>query len=59
MFRNNITTAWRNLHREKFYSALNILGLAVALTCSAFIALWVWDEWRRDRFFPNAEHIVR
>jgi putative ABC transport system permease protein len=59
MFNNNIITAWRNLHREKFFSALNILGLAVALACAALIATWVWDEWRRDRYFPNADQIVR
>ncbi|HRI59170.1 MAG TPA: ABC transporter permease, partial [Saprospiraceae bacterium] len=51
--------ALRDLVKNRFFSALNILGLAAALTCSAFIALWIWDEWRRDRFFPNADRIVR
>jgi putative ABC transport system permease protein len=59
MFSNHILTAWRNLRREQFFSALNILGLAAALTCTALISVWVWDEWRRDRFFPNADRIVR
>ena len=59
MFKNHIITSWRNLRRETFFSALNIFGLSAALTCSAFIAVWVWDEWRRDHFFPNAERIAR
>lgn len=56
---NALINSWRNLRNERFFSVLNMLGLATALTCSAFIALWVWDEWRRDRYFPNAERIVR
>ena len=59
MLLHNIQTALRNLHRERFFSALNILGLAAALSCSAFIGIWCWDEWRRDRFFQNADRIVR
>ena len=59
MIQNYIKSALRDLNKNRFFSALNILGLAAALTCSAFIALWIWDEWRRDRFFPNADRIVR
>ena len=59
MLSNHFITAWRRLNRERFFSFLNIAGLAVALTCSAFIGLWCWDEWRRDRFFPNADRIAR
>lgn len=59
MLLHNIQAAFRNLSRERFYTTLNILGLAAALTCSAFIGIWCWDEWRRDRFFPNADRIVR
>ncbi len=59
MLFNHITTAWRNLRHEKFYATLNILGLAAALTCAAFIATWVWDEWQRDRYFPHSDRLVR
>jgi putative ABC transport system permease protein len=59
MLLHNIRAALRNLGRERFYAVLNILGLAAALTCSAYIGIWCWDEWRRDRFFPNADRIVR
>ena len=59
MIQNYIKSALRDLNKNRFFSALNILGLAAALTCSAFITLWIWDEWRRDRFFPNADRIVR
>lgn len=59
MLLSKLLLSFRNLWREKFFSALNILGFATALTCFAFIALWIWDEWQRDRYFPNAERIVR
>lgn len=59
MIKQDLIASWRNIQREKFYSALNIMGLAAALCCSALIGVWVWDEWRRDRYFPNADRIVR
>ncbi len=59
MLLNHLKSALRDLDKNRFFSALNILGLATALTCSMFIALWIWDEWRRDRFFPNADRVVR
>jgi putative ABC transport system permease protein len=32
MLKNYFTTAWRNLVRNKAYSALNIFGLAIPMT---------------------------
>jgi putative ABC transport system permease protein len=34
----------RNLRKNKGYSILNILGLAIGLTCAGLIFLWVEDE---------------
>lgn len=44
MIRNHIKTAWRNLVRHKFFSILNVLGLALGVACSVLILLWVQDE---------------
>jgi len=35
MLKNYFTTAWRNLVRNKAYSALNIFGLAIGMTVMA------------------------
>src|ERR1700743_2600595 len=48
MIRNYIKTAWRNLIRHKFFSTLNVLGLALGVACSVLILLWVQDELNID-----------
>ncbi len=45
--------------KNRLYSVLNLVGLSVGLTCFAFIALWVTDEWSYDRFNANADRIYR
>ncbi len=48
MFRNYLKIAWRNLLRNKVYSAINIGGLAVGLSCCMLIGLYVRDELSYD-----------
>jgi putative ABC transport system permease protein len=50
MLKNYLLVAYRNLTRNKAFSAINILGLALGLTCSLFIGLWVQDERSVDKF---------
>ncbi|MBZ9731142.1 ABC transporter permease [Salegentibacter sp. JZCK2] len=59
MIKNYIKTAWRNLLKNKVYSILNILGLAISLACFILIALYVVDELSYDRFHEKAERIYR
>jgi putative ABC transport system permease protein len=59
MFRNYFKTAWRNLHRNKIYAAINICGIAIGLAASWLIALYVSDELSYDRSFANANRIYR
>jgi len=59
MFRNYLTTAFRNISRHKAYSLINISGLAVGMACSILILLWVQNELSYDRFHKNADHIYR
>src|ERR1043165_2291904 len=33
MFRNYLTIAWRNLRHNRSFSSLNIIGLAIGMTC--------------------------
>ena len=59
MFKNYFKTAWRNLMNNKFYSALNIIGLTVGLAVGLLILLWVNDERSFDRFNRDAANIYR
>lgn len=47
------------MRRNKLFSAINILGLAVGMACSIFILLWVQQERSYDRFHKNGSHIYR
>ena len=57
MFINYFKIAIRNLQRNAIYSFINITGLAVGITCSVLILLWVWNETTYDRFHLNAERL--
>ena len=59
MIRNYIVVAFRNLRKQKFYSAINILGLSIGLTCFLFISLFVSDEFSYDKASPFAQNIYR
>jgi putative ABC transport system permease protein len=59
MFSNYLKIAWRNLLRNKVYSAINIGGLAVGLAVSLLILLFVIHEQNYDRFHTNADRIFR
>ncbi|MGB7394642.1 MAG: ABC transporter permease [Pricia sp.] len=57
MFKNYLKIAWRNLWKNKGYSALNIFGLAIGITCASLIFLWVEDEINFDSVFPKQDEI--
>jgi putative ABC transport system permease protein len=59
MIKNYIKTAWRNLVRNKAFSTINILGLALGMTCSLLIMLWVQDERSVDSFHANGKHLYQ
>src|ERR1700728_397007 len=57
MIKNYFKVAWRNLVRHKFYSAINIAGLALGMACSLLILLWVQDERSMDAFHTNGSRL--
>ena len=59
MVRNYLKIAVRNLWKNKGFSAINILGLAIGLSCFLLIALYVVDELSYDRFHKKAKQIYR
>ena len=59
MFKNYFKVAFRNLMRKKFYTIINILGLAIGLTCTILIALFVQNELSYDKHHKNYKRIYR
>ncbi len=59
MFINDIKVALRDILRNKGYSLINIVGLAVGMGCFVLISLMVWDELTYDRFNTHADRIYR
>jgi hypothetical protein len=57
MLKNYLKTALRNLWRNKAFSFINIMGLALGLACSMLIMLWVSDEYKVDAFHKNGPRL--
>ncbi|HNU42058.1 MAG: antimicrobial peptide ABC transporter permease [Bacteroidetes bacterium OLB12] len=59
MFRNYFVVMVRNLFKNGFYSFINIAGLALGITCSILILLWVADETSFNKFIPKADRLYQ
>jgi putative ABC transport system permease protein len=59
MIKNYFKIAWRNLFRNKGFSATNLLGLTIGITCTILISLWVKDELTYDKFHANYGSIYK
>ena len=59
MIKNYFKTAWRNLWRNKVFSAINILGLSIGLACCILMFLFIQHELSYDKFNVNAKNIYR
>lgn len=57
MLKNYITVTFRNLRKTPIYSVVNILGLAIAITCSFLVFLFVQFESSYDTFHEKADQI--
>jgi ABC-type antimicrobial peptide transport system permease subunit len=59
MFRNYFKIAFRNLIKNKGYSAINIGGLAIGMAVAMLIGLWIYDEFAFNKNHENYESIVK
>ncbi len=59
MFKNFLKTSIRNISRQKSFTFINILGLAVGLACTFIIYLYITNELEYDTFYPESENIYR
>jgi putative ABC transport system permease protein len=59
MIKHYLTVAIRNLVRQKAFSCINVVGLALGMICCLFIFLWVQDERRVDNFHAHGKTLYR
>lgn len=59
MFRNYFKTAWRNLRKNKTFSAINIFGLSVGIAAFLLIVSYLKFEYSFDDGQQNKDRIFR
>src|SRR4029450_7223495 len=59
MFHNYFKTAFRNLRKNRLYSAINIFGLTVGLAACLLIGIYINHELSYHKFNVKADRIVR
>ena len=57
MLKNYFKVAFRSLLRNKGFSVINILGLAIGMASAAIILLWVQNEISYDRFHDKDKRL--
>ena len=59
IMKNIFRLAIRNIFKNKVFALLNITGLAIGLTASLLILLWIQNETSYENFNINAGNIYR
>jgi ABC-type antimicrobial peptide transport system permease subunit len=59
MIKNYFQIAWRSLVKNRVYSFINILGLAIGMAVVMLIGLWIRDELNYNKDFANYDRIVQ
>src|SRR5690606_22089550 len=59
MLQNYLKIAVRSLLRTKLYSLINIVGLALGVSCCLLLALYVKDELSYDRHHERLDDLYR
>lgn len=59
MFKQYFKIILRNWKKNKIYTVINIVGLAIAFSITLLISNHVITEWTMDKFHPNAGNIYR
>jgi putative ABC transport system permease protein len=59
MLQNYIKIGFRNLAKNKLFTAINISGMAISIACFLIIALFVYDELQYDKHIVNVSNKFR
>src|SRR5215510_2204867 len=57
MIKNYFITAWRNMRKNKIFSAINVAGLAIGMAACIIIMVFVFYEKSFDKF--HSKNIYR
>ena len=56
MLKNYFKIAWRNLWKNKIFSAVNIAGLSAGIAFALLIGAYVWNELQVNQSLKNADN---
>lgn len=59
MIKNYLKIAWRNIWKNKVFSIINIVSLAIGLSASMVIGMMVYHDFTFDTFHPDGDRIYR
>ncbi len=59
MLKNYFKIAWRNIAKNKLFSAINIVGLSIGIACCAIISLYVTYELSYDAYNEQSANLYR
>src|SRR5262245_27999450 len=59
MLKNYFKIAWRSLQKNRVFSFINVLGLAIGLTAFMLIAVYVYDELSYDKYPAKSKNMYR
>lgn len=59
MFKNYLKIAFRNLRKQKGYFAINFIGLAIGLSVTLVLSLYIIDDLTFDGFHEKGDRIYR
>ncbi len=59
MFKITLQLALRNLWKQKGYTSINLLGMALGMACCFLIVIYIQHERHYDRFHPNGDRLYR
>ncbi len=59
MIKNYLKIAWRNFYKQKFYTGINVFGLALGISCTMMLFLFITFHLSFDRYHIHAKRIFR
>ncbi|MEM6767963.1 MAG: ABC transporter permease, partial [Bacteroidota bacterium] len=59
MIKNYLVTALRVLNKQKFFTTVNVLGLAVGIACCMIMLLYVKNEVSYDKYHAHIDQLYR
>jgi predicted permease len=59
MLQSYFKIAWRNLHRNKTFSLVNITGLAIGMASAILVLVWIAHQLSYDQFHEKKDRIYQ